>query len=107
VVEYNGDVYPCDFFVQQEWKLGNLNSDSWSEIAHRQKRYHFSTRKALPHPECDACEFETICHGGCPKGRHGQHGRFEDLDYFCPAYKMIFAKTVDPLRAEVRKLLRT
>ncbi len=26
VVEYNGDVYPCDFFVEGEWKLGNVDA---------------------------------------------------------------------------------
>ena len=39
VVEYNGDVYPCDFFVEKDWKLGNVNLDTWPEIARRQKRY--------------------------------------------------------------------
>ena len=24
VVEHNGDCYPCDFFVFEEWKIGNL-----------------------------------------------------------------------------------
>ncbi|MBW2365114.1 MAG: SPASM domain-containing protein, partial [Deltaproteobacteria bacterium] len=24
VVEYNGDCYPCDFFVYPQWKLGNI-----------------------------------------------------------------------------------
>jgi uncharacterized protein len=28
VVEYNGDVYPCDFFVESGWQLGNVNRDS-------------------------------------------------------------------------------
>ena len=31
VVEYNGDIYPCDFFVEGGWKLGNINLDSWPE----------------------------------------------------------------------------
>ncbi len=26
VVEYNGDVYPCDFFVEGQWLLGNIGS---------------------------------------------------------------------------------
>ena len=38
VVEYNGDVYPCDFFVESGWKLGNVNLDSWGEIARRTRR---------------------------------------------------------------------
>ena len=55
VVEYNGDVYPCDFFVEKEWKLGNVNLDSWSEIALKKKRYSFDTKKTLAHPECQVC----------------------------------------------------
>ena len=104
VVEYNGDVYPCDFFVESSWKLGNIVLDSWPEIARRARRYSFSSKKTLAHPECQACQYQSICHGGCPKLRHGPHGRFEDLDYFCQAYKMIYARSVEPLRGELRKL---
>jgi uncharacterized protein len=105
VVEYNGDIYPCDFFVESRWKLGNINLDSWTEVARRQRRYHFAVTKTLAHPECEVCEYQAICHGGCPKLRHGPHRRFEDLDYFCKAYKMIYAKATGPLRKEVAKIL--
>lgn len=87
------------------WKLGNVNIDSFPEIARRQKRYSFATKKTLAHPDCQVCQYQSICHGGCPKSRHGPLRRFEDLDYFCQAYKMIFAKCVGPLRKEVEKLL--
>lgn len=105
VVEYNGDVYPCDFFVEGGWKIGNMTLDSWSEIARRQRRFSFASKKTLAHPECQVCEYQSICHGGCPKFRHGPNRRFEDLDYFCSAYKMIFAKSVGPLQREVAKIL--
>lgn len=105
VVEYNGDVYPCDFFVEKDWKLGNITLDSWPEISRRQRRYSFAAKKTLPRSECQLCEYLSLCHGGCPKLRHAPHRRFEDLDYFCPAYKMVFAKSLDPLRKEVQKLL--
>jgi len=105
VVEYNGDVYPCDFFVESSWKLGNITVDSWGEIARRTKRYNFAAKKTLAHPECQVCEYQSVCHGGCPKSRHGPNGRFDDLDYFCAAYKMIFGRAVGPLRQEVKRLL--
>jgi uncharacterized protein len=105
VVEYNGDVYPCDFFVESSWKLGNIVLDSWPEIARRSRRYNFASKKTLAHRECQVCEYQAICHGGCPKLRHARHGRFEDLDYFCEAYKMIYARSVGPLQAELRKIL--
>jgi len=106
VVEYNGDVYPCDFFVEGGWKLGNVTLDSWPEIARRTRRYSFASKKTLAHPECQVCEYQSICHGGCPKFRHGPHKKFEDLDYFCAAYKMIYGRSVEPLRAEVRRMMR-
>jgi uncharacterized protein len=106
VVEYNGDIYPCDFFVESPWKLGNINIDSWGEIARRTRRYHFASKKTIAHPECQVCEYQSVCHGGCPKLRHGPNRRFEDLDYFCAAYKMIFAKATDPLRKEVARLIQ-
>ena len=105
VVEYNGDVYPCDFFVEKEWKLGNITLDSWAEIARRSRRYSFASKKTIAHPDCQVCEYQSICHGGCPKFRHGRHRNFEDLDYFCAAYKMIFSKSVGPLQKDVAKLL--
>jgi uncharacterized protein len=104
VVEYNGDVFPCDFFVEKNWKLGNITLDTFPEIARRQRRYSFAVKKTLAHPECQVCEYQAICHGGCPKTRHGPLRRFEDLDYFCQAYKMIFAKAVGPLRKDVEQL---
>ena len=107
VVEYNGDVYPCDFFVESGWKLGNINLDSWTEIARRTRRYSFAANKTLAHPECRACEYQSICHGGCPKFRHGPNRRFDDLDYFCQAYKMIYGKSVEPLQKEVKRLMAT
>jgi uncharacterized protein len=104
VVEYNGDVYPCDFFVDQSWKLGNIQSDSWAEISRRRRRYDFASKKTLLHAECARCEFQQICRGGCPKMRHGPRGAFEDLDYLCAGYKMIFAKAVPPLSRDLEAL---
>ena len=105
VVEYNGDIYPCDFFVEKNWKLGNINLDSWTEVARRARRYSFASKKTIAHPECQVCDYRSICHGGCPKFRSGPFGRFEDLDYFCGAYKMIYAKSIGPLSGEVRRIL--
>jgi uncharacterized protein len=105
VVEYNGDVYPCDFFVETAWNLGNITLDSWPEIARRTRRYSFAAKKTIAHPECQVCAYQSVCHGGCPKLRHGPHGNFEDLDYFCAAYKMIFGKACEPLKKEVRQLV--
>lgn len=104
VVEYNGDVYPCDFFVEGAWKLGNLTEDSFDTIARRRLRIEFSEKKQIRHPACDACEYETICWRGCPHTRRAPRGQFGDLDYFCESYRMIYGRAVRPLEDEVRRL---
>ncbi len=105
VVEYNGDVYPCDFFVEEAWKLGNIHESSWPEIARSRQRSAFAAKKALPTAECRVCEFAPLCKGGCPKLRHGPQRRFEDLDYFCPSYKTIFGKVIAPLKRDVQAIV--
>jgi uncharacterized protein len=105
VVEYNGDVFPCDFFVETGWRLGNVNEHTFDEIARRRLRAEFAGKKAIRHPACDACEYETLCWRGCPHTRRARRGEFGDLDYFCESYRMIFAKAVRPLEAEVQKIL--
>ena len=104
VVEHNGDVYPCDFFVERSWKLGNLHADTWFEIARRARRRQFAAKKRVPHAECEVCEFRSICHGGCPSNRQASRHRFDDLDPLCSGYKMIFAKSIRPLTRDLRQL---
>ncbi len=104
VVEYNGDVYPCDFFVEAGWKLGNIHTDTWPELAQRTRRRDFASRKLEPHPECTACSYFPLCRGGCPSNRHAPRHDFADLDPLCAGYKMIFAKSIEPLRRDLRRL---
>jgi len=106
VVEYNGDVYPCDFFVSEEWKLGNVMQDTWIDIARAQARRDFAAKKAVPNPACRECESFALCRGGCPHLRHQRHGRYEDLDYYCASYKMLFETGVGKLTKAVEKIMR-
>jgi uncharacterized protein len=91
--------------VEKPWLLGNLHVDSWTEIARRSRRHEFAGKKAVLHEDCRACEYAWICKGGCPKHRRDPRGRVEDLDYFCHAYRQIYAKTLEPLRTDVEKIL--
>ena len=45
VVEYNGDIYPCDFFVAKELKLGNVMEDSWEDMLKSNKYISFGQQK--------------------------------------------------------------
>jgi len=47
VVEHNGDVYPCDFFVKPEWKLGNILELPLTELPERANRNDGKITKLL------------------------------------------------------------
>jgi len=87
VVEYNGDVYPCDFYVEPRWLLGNLIKQPLEEIVAGEKFTEFRSRKAKITQKCGGCPWLEYCHGGCPK-----HWSVLDLDrnYFCSSYQMLF-----------------
>ncbi|MCX7935700.1 MAG: anaerobic sulfatase maturase, partial [Planctomycetota bacterium] len=68
VVEHNGDVYPCDFFVYADWKLGNVMNAPLHTFFETEKYKQFAYQKAKV-PACRGCSWRSTCHGGCQKYR--------------------------------------
>ena len=93
VIEYNGDVYPCDFFVAKRWRLGNLMEAPLAQIVRSAKAESFNRIKEGPYAECDTCPWDFICHHGCSRFRLGPEGRFGQHHILCPALKQFHAYT--------------
>ncbi len=53
VVEHNGDVYPCDFYVEENLKLGNITEDNWSTFLSSPTYEMFGNRKGHYDHECN------------------------------------------------------
>jgi uncharacterized protein len=92
VVEYNGDFYSCDHYVNKEHLLGNIREQSLANLldSHEQKAFGKIKSATLP-VFCQRCEVRAMCNGECPKNRFvvspdGEPG----LNYLCPGYKMFF-----------------
>jgi uncharacterized protein len=88
VVEHNGDVYSCDFFVDPEWRLGNIMQDPLHEMLNSPRQNEFGCAKSQLHERCQVCPWRLHCHGGCPKDRKVSR---DGLDPLCPAYETFFA----------------
>ena len=88
VVEYNGDVYPCDFFVEKEWALGNLLEIPLTELLKKRRRRDFSGRKQQTASACSVCEWNFLCHFGC---QHYRSPAGENV--FCTSYREFFRYT--------------
>lgn len=91
VVEHNGDVYPCDHFVYPEYLLGNLKTQSLTEIYNNPRRAKFGLlkRNALP-KSCLECKFYFACHGECPKHRFDKAEDGSLRNSLCQGLKMFF-----------------
>ena len=102
VVEYNGDLYPCDFLVRDDLYLGNLMETSLSEVFAGDKLARFSACKADPRPECQACRWLAVCNQGCTR-LVGVMG--DKRHYLCRAYQRFFAHAHEPLTALATKVM--
>ena len=94
VVEYDGSVYPCDFFVRKDLLLGNVKTDSWEDLFKSKKYQDFGGQKANWNKECELCPYLSLCHGDCQKFRYGAQKTAKRLSNLCQGWKIFYTKTL-------------
>lgn len=99
VVEADGSVYPCDFYVLDDYCLGNLNETSMANIQKKREEIHFIERSNNHSKECKSCKWFYICRGGCYRSREGERD-----NYFCEGYRMFFEECYPQLQEIANKL---
>ena len=90
VIEHNGDVYSCDFFVEPKWKLGNITNDNMTDLLNSDQQTEFGLLKANLNQACKDCKWLNHCQGGCIKDRIVTDNNANNLSHFCESYKMFF-----------------
>jgi len=107
ILEQNGDAYPCDFYMHDDWKLGNAATDSLDRIlAHPNYDRFLALKGDLPE-RCRSCQWQSLCHGGCPRNRSREEA-LPAPDYFCHSYLRLYAhahERLQTLAAGVRRSL--
>lgn len=105
VIERNGDVYPCDFYLSADHRLGNAGSDSLREIFGSPAYSRFKRLKEQLPGQCRRCSHLNLCHGGCPRDRTWNgSGHATEPDYFCNAYRQFFDYAHERLTLLARRL---
>ena len=95
VVEGDGTVYPCDFYCTDEWRLGNINDISFSQMQKSKKAEAFLEESFEIDAECKNCSCFALCRGGgCKRSR-------ADKQKFCEAYKKFFGSSVNLMKQMV------
>ncbi len=106
VFEANGDVFPCDFYMLDEYRLGNLNENSLSEVDEKRAELEFVKCSVVTEEACKNCELHGICRGGWRRDRD----YFENglgRNYFCSAYKNFYPYAIPKISKLYRLLMST
>lgn len=106
VVEADGEVYPCDFYVLDEYKLGNLNQVSFAEIDEKRHEIGFMEYSLTDHEKCKECRYYGICRGGCRRHRIFDDGSGHHVNQFCISYQMFFEHTLNRMISIAEMLKR-
>ena len=107
-LEYNGDVYSCDHFVEPSYKVGNIHEEHLIQIvgSAQQRKFGDDKRDSLTE-QCRNCEVKPLCNGGCPKdrftfSRDGEPGH----NYLCAGLYLFFTHT-KPAMQQMARLLQS
>lgn len=90
VIEHNGQAYPCDFFVELRYSLGNIMDTNIKDLFNSPVKKDFAKTKKDLSNKCLICRHNNYCRGGCLKDRIVLNNKLNDPSYFCQAYKDIF-----------------
>lgn len=100
VVESDGSVYPCDFYVLDEFVCGNVLTDSVADLLEGERARRFLELDPPKNPRCGTCRFMPMCGGTCKRYR-AFYGSEPD---FCP-YEHFLAQVQGDI-AELVRLFR-
>lgn len=93
VVEHDGSVYPCDFHVRGDLKLGNVLTHTWEEMLEAGTYRRFAAAKTALLPEkCRVCPYVKFCNGDCPRSRRNS------ASVLCEGWKRFFAHSLERFR---------
>ncbi len=102
VVEADGSVYPCDFYVMEQYCIGNFHENSVTEIDDARKKSGFIEQSQSHHVRCRVCKYYFICRSGCRRNRQDT-APYEQ--YFCKSYQMFFEACL-PRMSEIARILQ-
>lgn len=109
VVEADGSLYPCDFYVLDEWNIGNINDSSILQAIESPKALSFFSDNGKRPDSCGTCTWLPLCHGGCKRDISFTDSIPEN--YYCSAFRFFFEYASERLmeiaRAELREMRKT
>ncbi len=105
VVEGDGSTYPCDFYVLDKWKMGQIGKDTLMDLKKSEKAKRFIAEGEDSPEGCAECRWQKLCTGGCRRDRLLRDG--VKVNYYCSAFKNFFEYAHKRLENIAAKEMRT
>ncbi|NLX77501.1 MAG: anaerobic sulfatase maturase [Clostridiaceae bacterium] len=90
VIEANGGVYPCDFYVTDDWYLGSITDSSFEQLRTSSAANTFIDVSKHADQQCIDCKWFRLCRGGCRRLREPFENGKPVLNYYCSSYREFF-----------------
>lgn len=90
LLEADGGIYPCDFYVLDEWRMGNIHETNFKRLASSPVAERFVARSLRLPEQCQACQWRYLCRGGCSRDCEPITEGQRQLNQYCESYKQFF-----------------
>ncbi len=67
VIEGDGSVFPCDFYVIDQYKIGNILTDSFEQLITSDQSTKFLNEPKRFSSKCFSCPFLNMCNSNCKR----------------------------------------
>lgn len=95
LIESDGSAYPCDFYVLDEWKLGNVKDASFARLDKSPLAKSFREASLTLPDECPACPYLALCRGGCKRDREPIIDGRPSSNRLCAGHKLFFSARLE------------
>ncbi len=104
LAEADGGIYPCDFYVLDDWRLGNINETSFQRMEKSERARAFWTLSCVLPAACRTCSWLRLCRGGCRRDREPFVDGTPQENRFCQSYRMFFQACLPRMKKLARKI---
>lgn len=94
IVESDGSVYTCDFYVKDEYSIGNLLYENFEEMYKNKVLSTFINKSLETSDKCLNCKYFALCRNGCRRYRDENN----NLNNYCESYYNFFEYSIDRFR---------
>lgn len=101
VVEADGSVYPCDFYVLDGWKMGNIHDHDLESLQSSEAAIRFLQEGRAYPAECGQCRWYRLCNGGCKRDWYME--KEKPRNYYCAAFQQFFSYAAPKMMTVIRE----